>query len=41
MARKTFGDGMVDFYVKHARIEAAAFDASAPEWALQRYFERI
>ncbi len=41
MARKAFGPAVVDFYVKHARIESAAVDASAPAWELNRYFERI
>ena len=41
MARKAFGDGVVDFYVRHARMEAAAFDSAVTDWEKIRYFERI
>jgi glutamine synthetase len=40
-ARRAFGDGVVDFYVHHARQELRAFDAAVTDWERVRYFERI
>ena len=41
LARKVFGDHVVDFYVHTARLEVAAFDNTVTDWERQRYFERI
>ncbi len=41
MARATFGDGVVDFYVRHARLECAAFGNTVTDWEKRRYFEQI
>ena len=41
LARKAFGDGVVDFYVHTARLEVEAFDNAVTDWERQRYFERI
>jgi len=41
LARKAFSSPVVDFYVRHARLEAASVDAAISEWDLLRYFERI
>jgi len=41
LARKVFGDHVVDFYVHTARLEVAAFDNAVTDWERQRYFERI
>lgn len=41
IARKAFGSPVVDFYVRHARLESSAVDPAVPEWDLIRYFERI
>lgn len=41
LARSTFGDGVVDFYVHHARLENQAFNDAVTDWEKQRYFERI
>jgi len=41
MARAAFGDGVVDFYVHHARLECASFDAAVTDWEKGRYFEQI
>jgi len=41
MARRAFGDAVVDFYVRHARLEAAAYDGAVTDWEKTRYFERI
>ena len=41
MARATFGDGVVDFYVRHARLECAAFGNAVTDWEKRRYFEQI
>jgi glutamine synthetase len=40
-ARHAFGDGVVDFYVRHARLESEAFDKAVTDWEKARYFERI
>lgn len=41
MARRTFGDIVVDHYAHFLRVEKAQFDAAVTDWERQRYFERI
>jgi glutamine synthetase len=41
LARRTFGDEVVDFYVHTARLEADAYDSAVTDWERMRYFERI
>ena len=41
LARKAFGDAVIDFYVHTARLEIEAFDNVVTDWERQRYFERI
>ena len=41
LARKAFGDDVIDFYVHTARLEVKAFDNAVTDWEKQRYFERI
>jgi len=41
LARKVFGDAVVEFYVHTARLEVEAFDNAVTDWERQRYFERI
>ena len=41
LARSSFGDDVVDFYVHHARLELEAFNTAVTDWEKQRYFERI
>ena len=41
LARASFGDDVVDFYVHHARLEVDAFNNVVTDWEKQRYFERI
>jgi glutamine synthetase len=41
LARRTFGDDVVDFYVHTARLEARAFNDAVTDWERIRYFERI
>ena len=41
MARRAFGDDVIDFYVHTARHEVKAFDAAVTDWERVRYFERI
>ena len=41
VARKAFGDGVVDHYVNMARVELAAFDATVTDWERYRSFERL
>lgn len=41
LARAAFGDAVVDFYVRHARIEHQAFHDAVTDWERQRYFEQI
>ena len=40
-ARKAFGDHVVDFYVRTARLEVEAYDNAVTDWERRRYFERI
>lgn len=41
LARRAFGDAVVDFYVHTARLEVAAYDNAVTDWERARYFERI
>jgi glutamine synthetase len=41
LARKAFGDEVVDHYLNHARIELQAFDAAVTDWERVRGFERF
>ncbi|MFM1769690.1 MAG: glutamate--isopropylamine ligase [Verrucomicrobiota bacterium] len=41
LARRAFGDEVVDFHVRTARLEAQAFANSVTDWEKRRYFERI
>ncbi|MBU6402612.1 MAG: glutamine synthetase, partial [Verrucomicrobia bacterium] len=41
LARKAFGDHVVEFYAHTARLEADAFDNTVTDWERRRYFERI
>ncbi|MDA1272672.1 MAG: glutamine synthetase family protein [Verrucomicrobia bacterium] len=41
LARRAFGDSVVDFYVHTARLEVEAFDNAVTDWERRRYFERI
>jgi glutamine synthetase len=41
LARRAFGDDVVDFYVHHARLELDAFNNAVTDWEKIRYFERI
>ena len=41
LARSAFGDEVVDFYVRHARLEIEAFNNAVTDWEKGRYFERI
>src|SRR5207249_3394957 len=40
-ARKAFGDHVVDFYVRTARLEVEAYDNAVTDWERRRCFERI
>jgi glutamine synthetase len=41
LARRAFGDDVVEFYVHTARLEADAYDNAVTDWERMRYFERI
>lgn len=41
LARKAFGDDVIDYYVLTARHETKAFDSAVTDWERVRYFERI
>lgn len=41
LARRAFGDHVVDFYVHTARLEVQAFHDAVTDWERVRYFERI
>jgi glutamine synthetase len=40
-ARTALGDGVVEFYVHHARQEQQAFGDAVTDWEKRRYFEQI
>ncbi len=41
LARRAFGEPVVEFYVHTARLEAQAYDNAVTDWERARYFERI
>jgi glutamine synthetase len=41
VARKAFGDAVIDYYVHTARLEVEAFNDAVTDWERVRYFERI
>jgi glutamine synthetase len=41
LAREAFGDDVVDFYVRHARLEHQAFSDAVTDWEKRRYFEQV
>lgn len=41
LARRAFGDGVVEFYAHTARCEVQAFNDAVTDWERVRYFERI
>ena len=41
LARRVFGDEVVDHYVHYADVELAAFEAAITDWELRRGFERL
>lgn len=41
LARRAFGDAVIEFYVRTARLEAEAFQNAVTDWERVRYFERI
>jgi glutamine synthetase len=41
VARKAFGDEVVDHYLNNARVELAAFDSAVTDWERVRGFERL
>ncbi len=41
LARRAFGDPVVDFYAHTARLEVKAFDNVVTDWERARYFEKI
>jgi len=41
LARKAFGDEVVDHYANMARVELTAFDAAVTDWERRRGFERM
>ncbi|GAB3867063.1 gamma-glutamylethanolamide synthetase GlnA4 [Nocardioides maradonensis] len=41
IARKVFGDDVVDHYVNMADVELAAYDAAVTDWERKRGFERL
>jgi len=41
LARRAFGEQVVEFYVHTARLEVQAFNDAVTDWERVRYFERI
>lgn len=41
LARRAFGDDVINFYVHSAKLEAQAFNDAVTDWERVRYFERI
>ena len=41
IARKVFGDDVVDHYTNMADVELAAYGAAVTDWELRRSFERM
>ena len=40
LARRSLGDGVVDFLVRHARLECETFGSAVTDWEKARYFEQ-
>ena len=40
-AKRVFGDGVVEHYTHHFKMEQAAYQAAVTDWERKRYFERI
>ena len=41
LARKAFGDEVIDFYIHTACLESKAYANAVTDWEKKRYFERI
>ncbi len=41
LARKVFGDEVVDHYLNAAQVEMAAFNSAVTDWERARGFERL
>ena len=41
LARKSFGEEVVEHYANYARVELTAYDAAVTDWELRRSFERL
>lgn len=41
LARRSFGDDVVDHYANNARIELDSFDTAVTDWERHRGFERL
>src|SRR5580704_2168672 len=41
LARKSFGEEVVEHYANYARVELTAYDAAVTDWELRRCFERL
>jgi glutamine synthetase len=41
LAQTAFGPEVVEFMVRHARLEQQAFDNAVTDWEKRRYLERI
>jgi glutamine synthetase len=41
LARRTLGDPVVEFLVRHARLECDAFGSAVTDWEKARYFEQV
>jgi len=41
LARRTLGDNVVEFLVRHARLECDAFGSAVTDWEKARYFEQV
>ena len=41
LARRAFGEDVINFYVHSAKLEAQAFNDAVTDWERVRYFERI
>jgi glutamine synthetase len=41
LARKAFGESVLEFYVHTAELEVQAFNAAVTDWERKRYFEQI
>jgi glutamine synthetase len=41
LATRAFGQPVIDYYLRHARLEIQAFQDAVTDWEKARYFERI